>query len=354
MNGKNPTNGNALALVSDKDTLKGLLDSTGFKESMQAVATKYMTADRVTKVALLAASRQPKLFLCTAQSFLQSVIKGAELGLEFGGTTQQGFLVPYKNGFLSKKSGHDVYECQFIPGYRGFVELAYRSGNVTFIEVQLVYQNDAFDYGYNYGTGASPFLKHKPLLSGPRGGLVCGYSVIMLKDSPLPKIDFMTVDELEQIHQCSKSKDDGPWVTWPAEMQKKSVLRRSIKWIRTTPELAAAEEADSVDFDLGAGLTLDTDHQLGTEGVKARLAGKLGQTNPAKAAAEAIDSHFEGKDTDSPEDTESSRDSSQKKDREESGWMCPDGHAFATPKPDKSTMFGVCPECGSADIKQLA
>ncbi len=293
MNGKQE-NGNALSLIENKDTLKSLLDNASFRESMQAVATKYMTADRVVKVALLAASRQPKLFLCTAQSFLQSVIKGAELGLEFGGTTQQGYLIPYKNGYLSKKAGRDVYECQFLPGYRGFIELAYRSGNVSFIDVQLVCERDEFDYGFDYGMDKGPFIHHKPKLNGPRGIVVCGYSVIILKDSVLPKIDFMTAEELERVHQSSKSKDDGPWVTWPDEMRKKSVIRRSIKWIRTTPELAVAEEADNVDFDLGAAVQqIDADHQLGTEGTKKRLAGKI-PPKPEQSAAEEIDTFLAG------------------------------------------------------------
>lgn len=350
--------GNALALVGGKDTLKQLLDSASFRESMQAVASKYMTADRVVKVALLAASRQPKLFLCTAQSFLQSVIKGAEVGLEFGGTTQQGFLVPYKNGHLSRQQGRDVYECQFLPGYRGFIELAYRSGNVTFIDVQLVYEKDQFDYGYNYGgEGKTPFVAHKPCLNGDRGALLCGYSVIMLKESVFPKIDFMTVDELEQIRQSSKSKDDGPWVTWPHEMQKKSILRRSIKWIRTTPELAAAEEADNVDFDFGTTTTVDPDRQIGTEGAKRRLAAKLGNgqqkapEQPAGQARDEIDAYFEGEPSDKTEP--GNLQEGTEKPESKGTWMCNAGHAFETPKPDKDTMFGVCPECGSNDIKQL-
>ncbi len=340
----NGNGGNVLSLVNDKDTLKGILESDNFRESMQAVASKYMTADRVVKVSLLAASRQPKLFQCTAQSFLQSVIKGAELGLEFGGTTQQGFLVPYKNGFLSKKMNRDVYECQFIPGYRGFIELAYRAGNVNFIDVQLVYEKDDFDYGFDYGTGKSPFIHHKPNLRGDRGVLVCGYSVIILTDSPLPKIDFMTAAELEQIHQCSKSKDDGPWVTFPDQMQKKSVIRRSIKWIRTTPELAAAEEADNVDYNLGT-ISLNTDHELGTEGTKRRLAAAMNKpaVTEAQQAAAELDAHFEGGDQESPTG-----------DAGQASWLCNAGHAFGTPKPSPGTLFGVCPECGSKDIKQLA
>ncbi len=329
---------NQIALIHDKDSLKGILGEKGFQESLRAVANRYMSVERVAKVAMLAASRQPRLYSCTALSFLQSVVKAAELGLEFGGATGQGYLVPYKNGRLSASLHREVYECQFIPGYRGFIELAYRSGHVTFIDAQLVYEKDlpCFDYGFNYGADSSPFIRHKPFMGGDRGKVVCAYSVIMLKDSTLPKIDFMSADELEQIRQCSKSKDDGPWVTFPGEMQKKSILRRSIKWIRTTPELVQAEEADNVDYDLSGTTIIDADHELGTEGCKRRLAAAIGQQGPTE-----------------PEGTVEGPTEPQGDPVEpEPAWLCDDGHAFD--QPDKKGKKQVCPVCGTDQIGQLS
>ncbi len=352
-NGSAPPGENAISLVQNKDNLKALLDTENFRESMRAVATKYMTADRVVKVALLAASRQPKLFLCTAQSFLQAVIKGAELGLEFGGTTQQGFLVPYKNGYLSKQARRDVYECQFIPGYRGFIELGYRSGNVSFLDVQLVYEKDKFDYGFDYGLGKSPFVQHKPQLSGDRGALVCGYSVIILKDSALPKIDFMTAEELEKVHQSSKSKDDGPWVTWPDQMQKKSVIRRSIKWIRTTPELAAAEELDNADFDLSGVNVIPSDRQLGIAGCKSRLMNQDPESQivdaPPSDAAEGIpagEDPFAGHRAPESDKAPLSMPAGL--------WSCDNGHKFDAPKRAEGSLYGACPTCNSTNIQCAA
>src|SRR5512133_26226 len=100
--------GSSIVLVANKDTLKGVLDKPDFVESIRAVASQYLTQDRATKIALLACSRQPKLWQCTIPSFVQAVIKATELGLEFGGSTGQGYLVPYKNGYLSKQLNRDV------------------------------------------------------------------------------------------------------------------------------------------------------------------------------------------------------------------------------------------------------
>ena len=367
-NGKT-AGGNQIALVWNKDNLNGLLKKQDFMESLQSVCTKYLTPDRVMKLGLLAASRQNKLWQCTAASFLQAVIRGAELGLEFGGATGHGFLVPYRSGYLSRQAGRDVYEAQFIPGYRGFIELAYRSGNVAFIDAQLVYEGDEFDYSYEYGTAKSPFIHHKPLMTGPRGLLKCAYSVIMLKDSPVPKIDYMTAADLEMIRDCSKSKDDGPWKTFAGEMQKKSIIRRSIKWVPTTAELTLAEEADNVDFDLTrAVIEGGPPQQLGTAGTRNRMLAAMTQAPAPEPAdpGEVIDAEpvesaqgmpgeppvFDFGDAveatpETPQDQPQGQPPSQAAPRM---YRCDSNHEFAEPR-----MVGKrahCPECQSTRIQQ--
>ncbi len=57
-----------LAPVGSRNTLKGLLDS--MRQSIADVIPKHLTPERVMKMALVAASRQPKLFECTRESFL--------------------------------------------------------------------------------------------------------------------------------------------------------------------------------------------------------------------------------------------------------------------------------------------
>lgn len=72
-NGK--TGSQQTALVWNKDNLSGLLKREDFMESLRSVCTKYLTPDRVMKLGLLAASRQPKLWQCTVSSFLQAVMR---------------------------------------------------------------------------------------------------------------------------------------------------------------------------------------------------------------------------------------------------------------------------------------
>ncbi len=361
--------GNQLALVWNKDNLNGLLKKQDFMESLQSVCTKYLTPDRVMKLGLLAASRQPKLWQCTVASFLQAVIRGAELGLEFGGSTGHGFLVPYRNGYLSRQAGRDIYEAQFIPGYRGFIELAYRSGNVAFIDAQLVYEGDEFEYSYEYGMGKSPFIHHKPQMMGKRGLLRCAYSVILLKGSDVPKIDYMTAADLEMIRDCSKSKDDGPWKTFAGEMQKKSIIRRSIKWIPTTAELTLAEEADNADFDLTRAVEGVPQQLLGTAGTRNRMLAAMSQSaepapgQPGEIVNAQVTEAPEGMPGEPPQfDLASAVDPEAEPPQDQAAnqppivaapklYRCDSGHEFAEPRIVGKRAH--CPQCQSTRIQQV-
>ena len=81
-----------------------------------------ITPERFTRIALTAYSRNEKLQECTAESFLGSMMQAAQLGVEPNTPLGQAYLIPYRN--------KGVMEVQFQLGYRGMIDLAYRSGEV--------------------------------------------------------------------------------------------------------------------------------------------------------------------------------------------------------------------------------
>ena len=105
---------------------------------MSAVAAKMVTPEKLIKIAIAAAQRTPLLLQCNAASIVRAVIQGAELGLTPGSALNQAYLVPFKN-----KSGG--YDAQLIVSAQGFAELAYRSGLVSFIISEVVYEGDEFE-----------------------------------------------------------------------------------------------------------------------------------------------------------------------------------------------------------------
>jgi len=231
---------NQIVIVNDRNNLKALLDSEKFKSMATQVSSKYMTIEKMTKIAILAATRQPKILKCTIESTLDSIIKAAELGLDFAGQSGQGYLIPYGSKYLPKGN----YECKFMPGYQGFIELAYRTDKVAFIDAEVVYTEDYYDYAL----GSKPFIEHKPCLTGERGEPLFAYCVVIRKDSDIPKIELMSKEQIDSVHASSRSGEEGPWVTFPDEMWRKSVIRRAWKYMPKTAELAQAAELDNQNY----------------------------------------------------------------------------------------------------------
>lgn len=253
--------GGKAAIVSDKNTLETLVHSDAFQEALKAVLPKHITPERVLKMAFVAASRQPKLFQCTRESFIQSVMKSAELGLDCSGTLGRAYLVPYYNNKIS------AYECQFIPGYQGLIELARRSGNIARIESRVVYANDQFSVEY----GLDQKLIHRPTMNGDRGAMICVYAIAELTDGSR-QIEVMTLEEVNGIRSRSKAKDSGPWVTDYPEMARKTVIRRIAKYLPLSTELAKALEADDDQFiDNGFHDAMASEARVGVAAVKDRL-----------------------------------------------------------------------------------
>ena len=128
-----------------------------------------ITPERFTRMVLSAISVNPKLGQCTPQSFLGAMMTAAQLGVEPNTALGQAYLIPFKN--------HGVLEAQFQLGYKGLIDLAYRSGEVSIIQAHVVYENDEF----TYELGIDPQLKHIPATKD-RGNPVAYYAMFKTKD----------------------------------------------------------------------------------------------------------------------------------------------------------------------------
>ena len=185
------------------------------KKALPAV----MTPERFTRIVLSALSTNPKLAQTTPQSFLAAMMTAAQLGMEPNTPLGQAYLIPYYNN----KSRCN--ECQFQLGYKGLIDLAYRSGEVSIIQAQVVYENDEFTYSF----GLESILKHIPAASD-RGEPVYVYAMFRTKDGGFG-FDVMSIDAVRRFaQQYSKSFSSGPWQTNFEEMAKKTVLKKVLKY----------------------------------------------------------------------------------------------------------------------------
>ena len=218
------------ASVGNANNLKGLLErSSG---SIRELLPKHVTPERLTKLLLVAANRNPAILSCTQASVVETVMRAAELGLDFG---QLGgaHAVPFGN------------KLQLIPDYRGLVKLVRQSGELSYVGADVVYDKDSFVYQ----KGSSPKVEHVPKLDGDRGRKMGAYAVLLMKDGSL-YTDYMNVAEIEAIRSRSKAGKSGPWVTDWDEMAKKTVLRKTCKLAPMSSELlSSALEIDNEAFE---------------------------------------------------------------------------------------------------------
>lgn len=176
-----------------------------------------MTPERFTRITLSALSTNPQLGSCTPKSFLGAMMTAAQLGLEPNTPLGQAYLIPYKN--------HGVLECQFQLGYKGLIDLAYRSGEVTIIQAHTVYSNDEF----TYELGMEPKLNHIPAKSN-RGDPIYFYAMFKTKSGGYG-FEVMSMEDVRaHAKRYSKAYSNGPWQTNFEEMAKKTVLKRVLKY----------------------------------------------------------------------------------------------------------------------------
>lgn len=176
-----------------------------------------LTPERFTRITLSALSTNQNLQQCTPQSFLGAMMTAAQLGLEPNTPLGQAYLIPFRN--------HGKLECQFQIGYKGLIDLAYRSGDVSTIQAHVVYKNDTFDYEL----GLEPKLRHIPAFSD-RGEPVFFYAIFRTKDGGYGFEVMSVEDARNHAKKYSKSYNNGPWQTNFEEMAKKTVLKKALKY----------------------------------------------------------------------------------------------------------------------------
>lgn len=214
----------------------------------------HVDVTRFVKSALLAVSRNPFLATCTPKSIFTAVLNAAELGLDFTPAKGHAYLVPYKN------------EASFMPGYRGMIDLARRSGVVRRIESVIVHRNDTFDLI----KGLNPNLIHKPVIDGDAGEMIGAYAIAWFNDGET-QYEYMTKRQIDDIRK--RAKTDIVWKSDYEEMARKTVVRRLFKYLPCSPDVEKALEYDSE----ATGLkSVDTDTNISRTSQLADLVSDMG------------------------------------------------------------------------------
>lgn len=203
---------------------------------------KHLNAERLMKVAQIAATTTPALAKCDVPSLVGAIGQCAQMGLEPNTVLGHAYLVPF-NVKRKDADGNErwVNSVQVIIGYKGLIDLARRSGQIVSIAAHEVCENDTFELVY----GLDEKLNHTPAM-GERGEVVGFYAIAKLKDGG-HAFEFMSRRQVDEIMRASQSKGKyGPWKDHFTEMGRKTVIRRLAKYLPLSIEFQTAAALDGM------------------------------------------------------------------------------------------------------------
>jgi len=204
-------------------------------EVRKALPEGTLKPETLARVMLTAINRAPALRECSEASLLGCMMDLATIALVPNTPMGHAFLIPY-----GKQATLQI-------GYRGFAELAYRSGQVRIIKAGVVRDGD--EVTFSIGTGEHAFVRHVPKLGKGRSErevMGAWAAVEMMNGSTT--VEVMDADELAKVErQANASKASPAWKNWGDEMRKKSVLKRLLKVLQigSMETVAKAVEIDA-------------------------------------------------------------------------------------------------------------
>lgn len=212
-----------------------------FKRQIALALPAHMNANRMARLALTAFSTNPALQLCSPRSIAASVITASTLGLE-PGVNGQGYLIPYKG------------VCTFVPGWKGLVDIANRSGRAT-VWTGAAFEGDLFDFAL----GDSPFIRHQPGDEDDPGKLTYVYAVGRSTGSTFPVIDVWKMSKIWK-HRDRYNKVGGSHYSFrEQEMYARKIpLLQVLKYMPSSIELSNAMAVSNA-VEANKGFTIEGD-----------------------------------------------------------------------------------------------
>jgi phage RecT family recombinase len=219
------------------------------KDSYASSLPKHISVEKFMRVAITAIQNSPDLQKIANESpaarnsIFTACSRAAADGLLPDG--REGAIVGFKRK-VSAKGQPDRWEthAQWMPMVEGLRKMVRNSGEISTISVQVVHQEDEFDYEL----GDNEFIKHKPETRKARGPIIGAYSIAKLKDGEISR-EYMDVGQIEEIKKRSKTSAFGPWVTDYSEMCRKTVFRRHYKSLPKSTDLDKVIENDEDGYD---------------------------------------------------------------------------------------------------------
>lgn len=237
------------AVARRADDLFELIKSDTMQNALARALPKHIKADRMARIVLTALRSTPRLGESNQGSVIGSLLQLAQLGLEPNTPLGHAYLVPYFN----KKRGE--YVCTPIVGYKGMIDLAYRSGQLSSLGARVARDGDEFVYTDSFEPDFT-YTRRAPLTARLSHAWCFGRTVTGGR--------FMEVlDRADVMARRARSQaaNSGPWVTDEAAMWRKTAVRAAQWQLPQSAEMQRVEALGQLE-DGRAGLADALDHQV--------------------------------------------------------------------------------------------
>ena len=210
-------------------------------EEIKRALPAHLKPERMVRIALTAFRRTPKLAQCEPKSVLAAVIQAAQLGLE-PDTLGRSYLVPYGK------------ECQFIPGWKGLVEMLHRSGQ-GHVHTGVIYRDQK--YRFTDGSTRDLVILNETALWEPEA-ITHAFAVGKIKGSGDAIIELWPVERLKKHRDKYNKvgKRHYSFDNWEMYIRK-VVLLQVLKYMPLSADLVRSVELDHAAATGSQGLTID-------------------------------------------------------------------------------------------------
>ena len=229
---------------ANKMTFSAFMTSNAITNRVQSILGDEKTSKRFVSSIISAVSNNPQLKECDNATILSSALLGDALGLSPSSSLGKFYLVPFKD----KERG---MVAQFILGYKGYLELAMRSGQYKDINVMEVREGEYKGRNKENGKPMFEFIEDDDVRDSKQ---IIGYMASFTLLNGFTKTIYMTHKQMEE-HALKYSngyradkKNKTSYTFWSKDftsMAFKTLLRQLIsRWGIMSIELQQAYDSD--------------------------------------------------------------------------------------------------------------